>query len=308
MQGYRKIPGGRERCSHRDMERKAIKTTEIVNLFMIEKLVLFFIRPMRAEDVGRPDRHEHFELYYVERGALTMELDGNRILVSAGQCLLTAPDVLHRITESAPETILRLSGFISKGKLLLPLCGMSVALTEDERMLIDEITEEGALCFEQLSANSSEIGYQPRSNVTRGRLQALKNKLEIFLIKWMENRMNHGMPAFRTTVADGVYHYLTVHVADRVTLEQVAEELSLSVSYIKREFSQKYGRGIIDTLLDMKISRAKELIEETGLNFTQIADYLSFESVNHFSKTFKKRTGKTPGEWSKLTQEEQKYE
>ena len=37
------------------MEMKTIKTTEIVNLFMIEKLVLFFSRPIRAEDVGKSD-------------------------------------------------------------------------------------------------------------------------------------------------------------------------------------------------------------------------------------------------------------
>ena len=290
------------------MEMKTIKTTEIVNLFMIEKLVLFFSRPIRAEDVGKSDRHEHFELYYIESGALPLDLDGHEVSVSAGQCLLTAPHAVHRIMESAPETLLKLSGFISKGKLLLPLCGKSMDLTEDERTLIFEITEEGALCFEQLSKASNEIGYQPRNGISRGRLQALKNKLEIFLIKLMENRLINNTPTFRTTVADRVYHYLTVHVADRVTLEQIAGELSLSISYIKREFSKKYGRGIIDTLLDMKIGRAKELIEETTLNFTQIADYLSFESVNHFSKTFLKRTGKTPSEWSNLTQEGKNYE
>lgn len=79
-----------------------------------------------------------------------------------------------------------------------------------------------------------------------------------------------------------------------MTIDQIAQSLSLSSSYIKQEFSKKYGRGIIDCLLDLKIERAKELIEETTLNFTQIADYLSFESENHLLKTFLKRVGKTP--------------
>lgn len=282
------------------MGTKTIKTTEIVNLFMIEQLVLFFDRPVRTADIGKQDQHKHYELYYVESGILTFGLNGKRMTVSAGQCLLTAPNVVHCILEYSSDTKLKLAGFVCKGKMLFPLCGKVMGLADDERNLFGEIVEEGTFCFEPLARDCDEIGYQPRESITRGRLQALRNKLEIFLIKVMERRMNQDEPDFRVTVADGVYHYLTMHVADKVVLNQLAEELCLSVSCIKREFSKKYGRGIIDMLLDMKISRAKELIEETNLNFTQIADYLSFESVSHFSKTFKKRTGKTPSEWSRL--------
>ena len=111
--------------------------------------------------------------------------------------------------------------------------------------------------------------------------------------------MTDRTPLGRSSPADAVYHYLTEHIADRVTVAQIAESLSLSASYIKQAFSKKYGRGIIDCLLDMKIQRAKELIAETSLSFTQIADYLSFESENHLLKTFLKRTGMTPSAYLK---------
>ena len=279
------------------MITKPFKTTEIINLFMIDRLVLFFTRK-QMQPTSDADQHEHYELYFVRRGKVTMRSGDATFSAEAGQCFLTPPNTAHHLVETEGETTLSLSGFICKGSLLLPLCGRVIDLTEDEQELLSEIAEEGTRCFELMPDQSHELGYQVRPGISRGRLQALKNKLEIFLIKMIESRLADQSPARRTTVADGVYTYLTAHVTDRVTLEQIAGALSLSVPYIKREFSKKYGRGIIDTFLDMKISRAKELIRETNLNFTQIADYLSFESGNHFSKTFKKRTGKTPREWS----------
>ena len=278
------------------MITKPFKTTEIVNLFMIDTLVSFFTR---SPHPGREsDLHEHYELYFVHEGQVTMQSGSTTLQVKAGQCFLTPPNTPHRMLEVQKDSLLSLAGFSSRGTLLLPLCGQVFDLTEDEQTLLFEIVEEGCLCFEYLPDQSHYLGFRVREGISRGRLKALKNKLEIFLIKLIESRSAAEPLARRTTVADAVYHYIADHVTDRVTLEQIAAALSLSVPYIKRKFTEKYGRGIIDTLLELKIERAKELMAETTLNFTQIADYLSFESENHFSKTFKKRVGMTPREWS----------
>lgn len=278
------------------MITKPFKTTEIVNLFMIDTLVSFFTR--KTHPAREADLHEHYELYFVHQGQVTLQSGDSTLRAEAGQCFLTPPNTPHRMVEVQKDTLLSLAGFSSKGNLLLPLCGQVFDLTEDEQTLLFEIVEEGRLCFEYLPDQSRFIGFRVREGISRGRLQALKNKLEIFLIKLIESRSAEEPLARRTTVADAVYHYIADHVTDRVTLEQIAAALSLSVPYIKRKFTEKYGRGIIDTLLELKIERAKELMAETTLNFTQIADYLSFESENHFSKTFKKRVGITPREWS----------
>ena len=43
---------------------------------------------------------------------------------------------------------------------------------------------------------------------------------------------------------------------------------------------------------------AKRLMRETEMNFSEIADKLGYCSVHHFSRTFKEKTGKTPGEYA----------
>ena len=50
----------------------------------------------------------------------------------------------------------------------------------------------------------------------------------------------------------------------------------------------------------LKIDCAKRMLRESNLSVTQIADKLSFNSPNYFSKTFKKLTGFTPLQYKKL--------
>lgn len=274
------------------------KTTEIVNLFMIDKLVVFYDRKMRMQQKRTPILFDHYQLLYMVEGSMIFQLGEEECAIHEHQGLLVPPGTPFRVLERTETAYVNVHGFMCRGELLLPLSNQPLNFSEDEKNLLKELAKEGKLCFERIVAGD-EIGCQLRPGITRGRLQALKNKLEIFFIKLIESRLEPHPPTGRGTVANAVYDYLTAHVADRVTLAQIAEHLSLSITYIKREFSKKYGKGIIDYLLDMKIERAKQLLKETTLNFTQIAGYLSFESEAHFSKTFSKRTGQSPSAYCK---------
>ena len=48
----------------------------------------------------------------------------------------------------------------------------------------------------------------------------------------------------------------------------------------------------------MKIDRAKELIRDGSMNFTEIAHFLSYSSLQYFSKQFKKATSMSPLEYA----------
>ena len=285
------------------MEIRHYKTTEIVNLFMIDKLVVFHNRKMQTQLEKPPFIIDHYQLLYMVSGAMTLQIDEQTLCLETHHGLLLSPGTKFQVLDRTEDAFVHVYGFMCRGDLLLPLCHQPLPFSEDEQTFLGELAQEGQQCFRRIM---SGVGYgcEVRAGITRGRLQALKNKLEIFFIKMIESRLGNPVPSGRITVADAVHDYLTTHVADRVTLLQIAESLSLSVTYIKREFSKKYGRGIIDYLLDLKIDLATQLIRETTLNFTQIAEYLSFESEAHFSKTFSKRTGKSPSAYLKELQKE----
>ena len=47
----------------------------------------------------------------------------------------------------------------------------------------------------------------------------------------------------------------------------------------------------------VRINRAKELIREGVMNFSEISDMLDFDNPQYFSRVFKRETGMTPSEF-----------
>ena len=62
----------------------------------------------------------------------------------------------------------------------------------------------------------------------------------------------------------------------------------------------KYGKGIMEYYLDLKMEEAKKLVSERELTFTRIAEQLCFGSIHYFSKIFKVKTGMSPRDYAKL--------
>ncbi len=59
------------------------------------------------------------------------------------------------------------------------------------------------------------------------------------------------------------------------------------------------GRSVVNYLTDLRLGQAKRMIREGNLNFTQVAEYVGYDSIYYFSALFKKRTGMTLTEYAK---------
>ena len=62
---------------------------------------------------------------------------------------------------------------------------------------------------------------------------------------------------------------------------------------LNRETDQSF----FDLLGGMRIARARELLADSTLRIHEIAEETGFSDVAHFSRSFKKITGCTPGEY-----------
>ncbi len=100
-------------------------------------------------------------------------------------------------------------------------------------------------------------------------------------------------------LASRIRQYLLDHLRETVSLPALAAAFGVSERTVSRAFRRCYNRSAIDWLSDSRIEVAKQLIEGSKMNFTEIAEHLGFSSVNYFSKMFKKKTGMTPTEYSK---------
>lgn len=88
--------------------------------------------------------------------------------------------------------------------------------------------------------------------------------------------------------------YIYSHINRRITVEDLAEHVDLSPSYLSRLFKKELDISISDYICEMKIEKAQHLLRYSDYSLIEIANYLAFSSQSHFIQTFKKLIGVTP--------------
>lgn len=86
-----------------------------------------------------------------------------------------------------------------------------------------------------------------------------------------------------------------------VSLETIAHEMCLSEKYVSRMFKKKNKKSFRTYKLNLKIDKAKSLLERTSYNVTQISEQLGYQNPESFMRIFRKRTGVTPSQYRKST-------
>ena len=93
---------------------------------------------------------------------------------------------------------------------------------------------------------------------------------------------------------------------DEVTLEEVAEKLGYSVTYISHVFKKATGRTPIQYVIRRRIGHAQTLLISTNYSATQIAGMVGYDNTNYFSTLFSKIVGMSPTKYREFYKEEMK--
>ncbi|MCR5593937.1 MAG: AraC family transcriptional regulator [Saccharofermentans sp.] len=93
--------------------------------------------------------------------------------------------------------------------------------------------------------------------------------------------------------------FIRAHIQENLTVEQVANALSVNSSYLSKLFKKDMGKSISEYIRDGKIEIAENMLRHLDDSSLEIANYLGFSSQSHFIQVFKKQTGMTPEEYRK---------
>ena len=79
-----------------------------------------------------------------------------------------------------------------------------------------------------------------------------------------------------------------------MTLESLANEFHISAPYLCRYIKKKSGKNFGDIITSVKMKKAKTLLRNGNMTVENIAHAIGYQNVEHFNRTFKKKTNMTP--------------
>jgi len=94
-----------------------------------------------------------------------------------------------------------------------------------------------------------------------------------------------------------VRQFVDDHLAADLTLRDLADVADVSPSSLGRRFKAETGTTPWRYVLKRRIERAKALLRDTDRSLAAIALDTGFYDQPHFTRTFKRFEGETPGEY-----------
>lgn len=105
--------------------------------------------------------------------------------------------------------------------------------------------------------------------------------------------------SLRNTIVPAIRYLEQNYQNQRLTNAMLAGECNISEVYFRKIFADIYKCTPKQYILDIRISKAKQLLSENRLKIAAVAELCGFSNQYHFCRIFKERTGYTPTEYMK---------
>lgn len=91
--------------------------------------------------------------------------------------------------------------------------------------------------------------------------------------------------------------YVIKHFREKIYLDEIADTLGISSSYLSRLFKKETGVCLQDYVNQIRVERAANLLVYSEESLPRIAEYVNFPSQSYFGKIFKEYTNMTPRQY-----------
>lgn len=247
-------------------------------------------------DMSEPHSHEHYELYFLLEGSREVFLQDKMFVMPPYSFCVIPPFCLHK-TEG-------------DGYRRININVSADLLKKEEIKFLDECAAAGALLLDKTQCGLlvSLLEEAPSIRPIHGNLRKDYefSVLKTLLYLLQKQRLTPLSEASATQGADTtdplvlkLVFYLNENYKEEISLEKLAARFYLSKTTLCERFKALMRCSIMQYLLQIRLTKAKELLSSTGENMEKIAEECGFSSANYFSLIFKKEIGVSPLNYKK---------
>lgn len=262
---------------------------------------LFTCKTQRSETESNYHSHDHIELSIILKGQGVYYINEKEYPVKAGDLIILNPGTYHKsmVTHSDDFTTEYYIGFSDihlreNAPNTFPLADGKMVLSMN-RSIQQEIFKLCALMTKEFEV------YRP------GQYFMLKAYLIQLLLLLLREKQNIVTPAqngcifespHKNYVVNQMIHYFNKHYSEKISLDQIAQNMYLSIFYISKIFKSETGDTPINYLIQLRMEKARKLMEtEPASSIQSIAAQVGYEDAYYFSKLFKKHFNVSPSKY-----------
>lgn len=157
-----------------------------------------------------------------------------------------------------------------------------------------------------ISKAIAEVGEDPKILFNDTDVWSVVNKCEDYdalyqLLKGVSLVVSSRLSDMRNnknaTVVAKVKQIVEENYAETASLDNIATQIYLSPCYLSVIFSKETNMTFKDYLIQTRIRKAKELLENTNMKIYEVAKKVGYNDARYFSDLFRRLTGKTPSQF-----------
>ena len=251
----------------------------------------------RKFKIKAPHFHNEFQIGFLKKGLIENNYRNRKIAIQPNELYIIEPQEIHS------EYILQ-EKEVSFNFIFIPaslleqankdLLGIDVDKQVFQNLGIDNTTLNSQLVHKlQAVFNSCKnIFAQLESE------QNLINFISL-LLNAKSNSKERGFRKGSKKTSDNIKEYMNENLFTAISLDALSNEMAVSKFHLGRIFLSETNMTIHKYLMNLKICKAKELLNK-DYSISDVASKLLFTDTSHFIKNFKRASSQTPGQFRSL--------
>lgn len=268
----------------------------------MENLDFFINKAKRTKERYVADSHYHnaYEIYYLVSGSRRYLVNHTIYDIKKDDMILVPKGTIHKTTSMQKHTHTRfLINFSDEFvKSICDEMGKDAIekVFEITKISVPESRREYVLgLFERMKEEKEGEDADGYSEFL------IKNYLsELFVFINRYNRKTTPEIGITEEKIQKAAKYIYENYNKDITLADVANYVYMSESYFSKKFKRVTGLNFSEYLTNVRIKKADEMLLETQLTISEIAQECGFRESNYFGDVFKKLKGISPNKYRKF--------
>jgi len=247
-----------------------------------DKIYTFLYQECANNFYFRGEKHQPYELVYVDRGELHNLVRGQDILLGQQDFMIIDSNDWHTQYSDLPVNFLIVS-FWADNEKLSAVTNKRISMNSHYRDI-----------FKKMLTRNEEDPYSG---------EYMESVLKILLIELLQHANTEPTPQYPTSshweneIVDRSIQIISENLYRKMPLEELAEAIHVSVPYLYKLFQVHLGTSPGKYIAKMRIEECKMLLRDGQLSMGQVATRMGFSSQQQFSRQFSSICGISPTQY-----------